>query len=67
LETQSGQTGRARKQGPGNEEVLAKRPGNVAIAVFVLIACFLALAWYDGGREEQRMIVQPVELVESGA
>ena len=52
-------------------EVVAKRRNIVAIAVLVMLAVVLALAWYDGGREEQRMIEQPVELpvelTESGA
>lgn len=39
----------------------------VAFALLVLLVGLLALAWYDGGREEQRMIVQPVELMEQGA
>lgn len=26
---------------------------------------FLAIAWYDGGREPQRLIEQPVELPEA--
>jgi hypothetical protein len=34
----------------------------VAIVALCSLAVVLALAWYDGGREEQRMIVQPVEL-----
>lgn len=30
----------------------------------VLLILFLALAWYDGGREPLRMIEQPVDLPE---
>lgn len=33
------------------------------LAVFIGL---LALVWLDGGREEQRMIVQPVDLTEQG-
>ena len=43
----------------------------LAWAVFALVAGLLVLAWLDGGREEQRMIVQsvelPVEQTEQGA
>ncbi|MEO5705728.1 MAG: hypothetical protein ABIT10_09650 [Alteraurantiacibacter sp.] len=50
---------------------MAKRRKIVATVVIALLASLLALAWYDGGREEQRMIVQPVDLpagnMESGA
>jgi hypothetical protein len=35
----------------------------LAALVFVLIA-IVAFAWIDGGREEPRMIKQPVELPE---
>lgn len=41
---------------------MAKHRTKVAWAGFALLAGLLALAWFDGGREEQRMIVQPVEL-----
>jgi hypothetical protein len=46
---------------------MLKRRKTWAIGVIVVLGALLALAWYDGGREEQRMIVQPVELTESGA
>lgn len=46
---------------------MATRRKLVAFALLVLLVGLLALAWYDGGREEQRMIVQPVELMEQGA
>jgi hypothetical protein len=45
---------------------MARRRILVALTIAVLVIV-LALAWYDGGREEQRMIVQPVELMEQGA
>lgn len=32
------------------------------LALIVLLAVFLVIAWYDGGREPQRLIEQPVEL-----
>jgi uncharacterized protein YdgA (DUF945 family) len=30
--------------------------------VLVLLVLFLGLAWYDGGRESQRLIEEPVDL-----
>ena len=35
------------------------------ILVLVLTLGLLALAWYDGGREELRLVVEPVILPES--
>ncbi|WP_158611080.1 hypothetical protein [Aurantiacibacter spongiae] len=32
------------------------------IILGLIVFVILAVAWYDGGREEQRLIVQPVEL-----
>ena len=29
--------------------------------VIVIVALVLGLAWYDGGRQEPRLIVQPVD------
>lgn len=37
---------------------------SVVIVLSILAFFLLALAWYDGGREEQRMIEQPVTLPE---
>ena len=34
------------------------------VGLLVLLVLFLAIAWYDGGREPQRLIEQPVELPE---
>lgn len=34
------------------------------LALLVALLLFLAFAWIDGGREEQRMIVEPVALPE---
>jgi hypothetical protein len=36
-----------------------KKIGLVLLALFIL---FLALVWFDGGRQPQRLIEQPVEL-----
>ena len=32
------------------------------LVLIVLLAVFLVIAWYDGGREPQRLIEQPVQL-----
>ena len=34
----------------------------IAIAALALLALLLLLAWYDGGRQEQRLIEQEIEL-----
>lgn len=34
----------------------------IRLVLAVLLVLFLALAWYDGGREPQRLIEQPVDL-----
>ena len=41
------------------------RLNKVWLVLLGLLALFLAIAWYDGGREPQRMIEQPVELPEN--
>lgn len=33
-------------------------------AIGILLLLVLAVAWFDGGRKEQRMIVEPVEVPE---
>jgi len=40
------------------------RRRRIWIALALFLAAALGLAWYDGGRESQRLIVQPVELPE---
>jgi hypothetical protein len=40
------------------------RLDKVRLGLVVLLALILALVWYDGGREPQRLIEQPVELPE---
>ena len=40
------------------------RLDKVRLVLLALVVLFLALVWYDGGREPQRMIEQPVELPE---
>ena len=40
------------------------RRKNIWLGLLILLVLFLIIAWYDGGREPQRMIEQPVELPE---
>ncbi|WP_268760309.1 hypothetical protein [Altererythrobacter sp. Root672] len=40
------------------------RVNKIWLGLLALFVLFLAVAWYDGGREPQRMIEQPVELPE---
>ena len=40
------------------------RRKNIWLGLLALLVLFLIIAWYDGGREPQRMIEQPVELPE---
>jgi hypothetical protein len=41
------------------------RRKNIWLGLLILLVLFLIIAWYDGGREPQRMIEQPIELPES--
>ena len=41
---------------------LAMSRKNIWLGLLILLALFLIVAWYDGGREPQRLIEQPVEL-----
>ena len=43
---------------------MATRRKNIWLGLLILLVLFLIIAWYDGGREPQRMIEQPVELPE---
>ena len=38
------------------------RRKNIWLGLLLLLGLFLILVWYDGGREPQRLIEQPVEL-----
>jgi len=40
------------------------RLNKIWLGVAVLLVLLLAVVWYDGGREPQRLIEQPVELPE---
>jgi len=40
---------------------------NVRLGLLILLVLFLIIAWYDGGREPQRLIEQPVELPVGGS
>ncbi|KRA83559.1 hypothetical protein ASD76_05860 [Altererythrobacter sp. Root672] len=44
--------------------LVAMRVNKIWLGLLALFVLFLAVAWYDGGREPQRMIEQPVELPE---
>ncbi|WAT18563.1 hypothetical protein OZN62_02995 [Aurantiacibacter sp. MUD11] len=46
---------------------MSKRLMTIAGILLVLLGLFLAVAWYDGGRQEERLIVQPVEIAEEDA
>ena len=46
---------------------MAMRLRTVWTVLLVIIVLVLIVAWIDGGREEQRMIVEPVELPEPAA
>jgi len=41
---------------------VAMRLRKIWLGVLVLLVLFLAVVWYDGGREPQRLIEQPVAL-----
>ncbi|WP_343807781.1 hypothetical protein [Alteraurantiacibacter aestuarii] len=38
---------------------------SILVVILVLCVAVLALAWYDAGREEQRLVVEPVMLPEA--
>ncbi|MEO6388498.1 MAG: hypothetical protein ABIT16_01280 [Croceibacterium sp.] len=44
---------------------MAIRRKNIWLGLAVLLVLFLALAWFDGGREPQHLIETPVTLPES--
>jgi len=46
---------------------VAKRLMSLVLILLLFAALAIGLAWYDGGREEQRLIVEPIELPEQGA
>ena len=41
---------------------MAMRLSKLQLGLLVLVVLFLVLAWYDGGREPQRLIEQPADL-----
>jgi hypothetical protein len=41
------------------------RLDKVRLGLLAVVVLVLALIWYDGGREPQRLIEQPVELPEN--
>ena len=44
--------------------LVAMRLNKFWLGAAALLVLFLVVAWYDGGREPQRLIEQPVELPE---
>jgi len=42
------------------------RLDKLRLILLALLVLFIALVWYDGGREPQRLIEQPVDLPEGG-
>lgn len=46
----------------GLAKTVAMSRKTIRLVLAVLLVLFLALAWYDGGREPQRLIEQPVDL-----
>lgn len=50
----------------GRLRLVAMRLNKLQLGLLVLVVLFLLLAWYDGGREPQRLIEQPVETPETG-
>jgi hypothetical protein len=40
---------------------------NIRLGLLILLVLFLIVAWYDGGREPQRLIEQPLELPVGGS
>jgi hypothetical protein len=41
------------------------RRKNIWLGLLALLVLFLVIAWYDGGREPQRLIEQPAEIPEN--
>ena len=41
------------------------RLDKVRLVLLAILVLFLVIAWYDGGREPQRLIEQPVALPEA--
>ena len=41
------------------------RRKNIWLGLLALLVLLLVIAWYDGGREPQRLIEQPAEIPES--
>jgi hypothetical protein len=41
---------------------VSKRLMSIVTILVVIGVALVALAWFDGGQEEQRLIVEPVEL-----
>ena len=46
--------------------LVAKRPMTIMLILAFLLLTLLAIAWYDGGREQQRLIEEDVQLPRAG-
>ncbi|OJU59031.1 MAG: hypothetical protein BGO08_04970 [Altererythrobacter sp. 66-12] len=46
----------------GLTNTVAMSRKTIRLVLAVLLVLFLALAWFDGGREPQRLMEQPVDL-----
>jgi hypothetical protein len=51
-------------EGLGRDSNLATGRKRILIALAVVLIAALGLAWYDGGREPQRLMTEPVDLPE---
>jgi hypothetical protein len=51
-------------EGFGRDSNLAMGRKRILIALAVILVAALGLAWYDGGREPQRLMIEPVDLPE---
>ncbi len=40
---------------------------SIVVVLMLAIAVMLGVAWYDGGRQEQRLIVEPVSIPEGNS
>lgn len=40
---------------------------SIVVVLILAITVMLGVAWYDGGRQEQRLIVEPVSIPEGNS
>ncbi len=48
----------------GSVKQVPKQAMFILATLLVVLVLVLAIAWFDGGREEQRLIVEPVDVPE---